>query len=160
MLKTDEWNGRLWQFEEENAPEDAVEVVSYDVDSPEAPGSHAVDGGESVATPEDGKDAVDPADGVDAAANPDADDPSTKDEVKESEDAAKEANAESPEDGKGAADSAGGADAAANSDGDDPSADDAAKESKDGEDEGCKTEKQPARKQATKPNKQARTNTK
>ena len=115
MLKTYEWYGRLWQFEEENAPEDAVEVVSYDVDSPEAPGSHAVDGGESVATPEDGKDAVDPADGVDAAAN---------------------------------------------SDGDDPSADDAAKESKDGEDEGCKTEKQPARKQATKPNKQARTNTK
>ena len=90
MLKTYEWNGRLWQFEEENAPEDAVEVVSYDVDSPEAPGSHAVDGGESVATPEDGKDAVDPADGVDAAANSDGDDPSADDAAKESKDGEEE----------------------------------------------------------------------
>ena len=160
MLKTYEWNGRFWQFEEENAPEGAVEVVSCDADSQEALDSHAVDSGESVATSEDGKGAADPADDADAAANPDKDDPSTEDEVKESGDAVEEANAESPEDGKGAADPADDADAAANSDGDDPSADDAAKESKDGEDEGCKTEKQPARKQATKPNKQARANTK
>lgn len=115
MLKTYKWNGRLWQFEEESAPEGAVEVVSCDADSQPALDSHAVDSGESVATSEDGKGAADPADDADAAAN---------------------------------------------SDGDDPSADDAVKESKDGEDEGCKIEKQPARKQATKPNKQARANTK